>query len=287
MGIYEATWEACKRWYGRCHKPHCITRQGLWLMLTGLPPNFQWTWLESLHSMDSLNQLDSWDVFSLAYPQKGDLFSTNKRCFVLGVSMGDAVSIGDQIHHQVPLPLQGWCELRRLGESCSILPRAPSINIHLPSQGRRKCASLRTFVQRVWSLILEVKKSMYLNPHQAMTWALTSTAVRHTHTWALRISGQLISSHGRTAFTHTAAWACWMPSPVTAGGAMQGWTLQGLDTKTCWWKKKGAFASRAWAEWQWRALNSEARPAKGTWREDGCLFSSWEALNRQQRLPSS
>lgn len=147
MGIYEATWEACKRWYGRCHKPHCITRQGLWLMLTGLPPNFQWTWLESLHSMDSLNQLDSWDVFSLAYPQKGDLFSTNKRCFVLGVSMGDAVSIGDQIHHQVPLPLQGWCELRRLGESCSILPRAPSINIHLPSQGRRKCASLRTFVQ--------------------------------------------------------------------------------------------------------------------------------------------
>lgn len=98
--------------------------------------------------MDSLNQLDSWDVFSLAYPQKGDLFSTNKWCFVLGVSMGDAVSIGDQIRHQVPLPLQGWCELRRLGESCSVLPRAPSINIHLPSQGRRKCASLHTSVQR-------------------------------------------------------------------------------------------------------------------------------------------
>ena len=88
--------------------------------------------------MDSLTQLNSWDVFSLADPQKGDLFSTNKWCLVLGVGMGDAVSIGDQIHHRIPLPLQGWCEWRRLAESCSGLPRVPSISI-LPSQGRRKC----------------------------------------------------------------------------------------------------------------------------------------------------
>lgn len=87
--------------------------------------------------MDSLNQLDSWDVFSLADPQE-NLLSTNKRRLVLGVGMRAAVSIGDQIHHWVRLPLQGWCEWRQLGESGSGLPRVPSISI-LPFQGRRKC----------------------------------------------------------------------------------------------------------------------------------------------------
>lgn len=35
---------------------HISLDKGLWLMLTGLPfPKFQWTWLDSLRSMDSLN----------------------------------------------------------------------------------------------------------------------------------------------------------------------------------------------------------------------------------------